>query len=110
MIAFRLSDDELKLAEHNAISSGFTSINTFARHNVLNVDVQPSNIPVSNESSKAVKTCLYPHEIELVKRNAALHGMSMSREIAIRVRQSLLKMKSVFTLMKLRNLKNYQLL
>ncbi|HBN7429322.1 TPA: hypothetical protein L3522_003869 [Escherichia coli] len=91
MIAFRLSDDELKLAEHNAISSGFTSINTFARHNVLNVDVQPSNIPVSNESSKAVKTCLYPHEIELVKRNAALHGMSMSREIAIRVRQSLLK-------------------
>ncbi|MCV5917782.1 hypothetical protein OFN60_30640, partial [Escherichia coli] len=29
--------------------------------------------------------------IELVKRNAALHGMSMSREIAIRVRQSLLK-------------------
>ena len=50
---------------------------------MLNVDVQPSNIPVSNESSKAVKTCLYPHEIELIKRNAALHGMSMSREIAI---------------------------
>ncbi|EFO3002615.1 hypothetical protein DQ135_20400 [Escherichia coli] len=91
MIAFRLSDDELKFAEHNAILSGFTSINAFAKHNVLNIETKPVNIPVNNEPAKLVSARLYPHEIELVKRNAALHGMSMSREIAIRVRQSLLK-------------------
>ncbi|EPX0631398.1 DNA distortion polypeptide 1 [Escherichia coli] len=91
MIAFRLSDDELKFAEHNAILSGFTSINAFAKHNVLNIETKPVNIPVNNEPAKLVSVRLYPHEIELVKRNAALHGMSMSREIAIRVRQSLLK-------------------
>nr|ADW66861.1 conserved hypothetical protein [Yersinia pestis Java 9] len=91
MIAFRLDDNEFKLAEQNAISSGVTSINAFAKRRVLEIDAKPLNIPVNKVPSKAIKTCLYPHEIELVKRNAALHGMSLSREIAIRVRQSLLK-------------------
>lgn len=91
MIAFRLDDDEFKLAEQNAISNGVTSVNAFAKRRVLEIDAKTLNIPVNNVPSRAVKTCLYPHEIELVKRNAALHGMSLSREIAIRVRQSLLK-------------------
>ncbi|EEY9104297.1 hypothetical protein E9F06_005175, partial [Escherichia coli] len=65
-IKFRLSGDELKLAEHNAISSGFSSINTFARHNVLNIETKPVNIPVNNEPAKLVSVRLYPHEIELV--------------------------------------------
>ena len=58
---------------------------------MLNIETKPVNIPVNNEPANLVSVRLYPHEIELVKRNAALHGMSMSRETAIRVRQSLLK-------------------
>ncbi|EFH0090149.1 TPA: hypothetical protein IBF89_002746 [Escherichia coli] len=90
-VCFRLNDDEYELARVNAASYGVDSVNVFAKMKVLDVPTKPVSIPVKNEAAKPVFTYLYPHEIELVKRNAALHGMSMSREIAIRVRQSLLK-------------------
>ncbi|EOR8023203.1 DNA distortion polypeptide 1, partial [Escherichia coli] len=90
-VCFRLNDDEYELARVNAASYGVDSVNVFAKMKVLDVPTKPVSIPVKNEAAKPVFTYLYPHEIELVKRNAVLHGMSMSREIAIRVRQSLLK-------------------
>lgn len=90
-VKFRLNDDEYELAKVNAASEGVGSVNMLAKRKVLEVEVTPAPIPVSVQPAKPVFTYLYPHEIELVKRNAALHGMSLSREIAIRVRQSLLK-------------------
>lgn len=90
-VIFRLSDEEYNLAKINAAKSGVDSVNVFAKMQVLDTDVNPVNVPVSFSPSKSVKTYLYEHELDLLKRNAALHGMSMSREIAIRVRQSLLK-------------------
>ncbi|MCO0444655.1 hypothetical protein MLK28_24240, partial [Escherichia coli] len=72
-------------------SNGVNSVNAFAKRKVLDVSSTPSKVIVSNEPSVPVKTCLYPHELELIKRNAALHGMSVSREIAIRLRKSVLK-------------------
>lgn len=90
-VIFRLSDEEYNLAKINAAKSGVDSVNVFAKMQVLDTDINPVNVPVSLSPSKAVKTYLYVHELELVKRNAALHGMSVSREIAIRLRQSLLK-------------------
>lgn len=90
-IKFRLDDDEYELAKVNAAVCGVNSVNVFAKRKVLEVETTPMSVPVSDKPAKAVFTYLYPHEIEIIKRNAVLHGMSMSREIAIRVRQSLLK-------------------
>ncbi|EDM3788586.1 hypothetical protein CSN47_24045 [Salmonella enterica subsp. enterica serovar Dublin] len=90
-VKFRLDDDEYELAKVNAAVCGVHSVNVFAKRKVLEVETTPLSIHVSDKPAKAVFTYLYPHEIEILKRNAALHGMSMSREIAIRVRQSLLK-------------------
>lgn len=90
-IKFRLTDEEYNVAHVNAISNGVNSVNAFAKRKVLDVSATPSKVIVSNEPSVPVKTCLYPHELELIKRNAALHGMSVSREIAIRLRKSVLK-------------------
>lgn len=90
-VKFRLDDDEYELAKGNAAVCGVNSVNVFAKRKVLEVETTPLSVHVSDKPAKAVFTYLYPHEIEILKRNAALHGMSMSREIAIRVRQSLLK-------------------
>ncbi|MDL1839701.1 hypothetical protein PSW72_21445, partial [Yersinia pestis] len=38
------------------------------------------SVPVSDKPAKPVFTYLYPHEVELVKRNATLHGMSVSEK------------------------------
>lgn len=90
-VKFRLNDDEYNLATINAVKNGVDSINVFAKRKVLETDTTPVNVAVTSEPAKPVKTCLYPHELDLVKRNASLHGMSISREIAIRLRQSLMK-------------------
>lgn len=90
-ILFRLTDDEYAIAMQKVRSMGCENINQLAKRLVMDLDVAPSNIEVIQEPAKAVKTCLYPHELELIKQNAKLHGMSISREIAIRLRQSCLK-------------------
>lgn len=91
MICFRLNEQEYKLAKQNAIAQGVDSINVLAKKRVLEADTKPERIHANSGVSKAVKACLYPYEIELVQRNAKVHGMSLSREIAFRVRQTLLK-------------------
>lgn len=92
-ICFRLNEDEQKFAELHALAQGFTSVSSLAKKKVLTVsdNLVLNELTVTDEPAKDVRTYLYHHEHELVKRNAVLHGMSMSREIAIRVRQSLLK-------------------
>ncbi|WP_340617405.1 DNA distortion polypeptide 1 [Xenorhabdus entomophaga] len=90
-IIFRLSNDDYVRANVNALAKGFDNVNTFAKYSVLDCDVVLSEIEVKNEASKQVSVSLYPHEIVLLERNAKLHGMSLSREIAIRLRQSCLK-------------------
>ena len=90
-VKFRLNDDEYNLATINALKNGVDSINVFAKMKVLETKTTPVNVAVTSDPAKSVKTCLYPHELDLVKRNADLHGMSISREIAIRLRQSLMK-------------------
>ncbi len=90
-VCFRLDDNDYELAKVNAAANGINSVSVFAKRKVLEVEVNPVSVPVSDKPAKPVFTYLYPHEVELVKRNADLHGMSVSREIAIRIRQSLLK-------------------
>lgn len=90
-VKFRLSEDEYNLATVNAIRNGVDSVNVFAKRKVLENEATPVNVAITSEPTKSVKTCLYPHELELLKRNAKLHGMSLSREIAIRLRKSFFK-------------------
>lgn len=90
-ILFRLTDEEYIRSEAIAFSKGFDSVNQYSKYLALDVDVKFKNIEVKKEAAKHVYTYLYPHEIEMLERNARLHGMSLSREIAIRLRQSCLK-------------------
>lgn len=90
-VMFRLTDDEFNRSEYIAKYNGYDSVNQFAKYQVLNLDAELANVEVKNEKAKQIRTYLYPHEIEMLERNAKLHGMSLSREIAIRLRQSCLK-------------------
>lgn len=72
-IKFRLDDDEYELAKVNAAVCGVNSVNVFAKRKVLEVETTPLSIHVSDKPAKAVFTYLYPHEIEILKRNAAWH-------------------------------------
>lgn len=90
-IMFRLTDDEFTRADCVSKSHGYDSVNQFAKYQVLNIDAELAFVEVENAKARQVRTYLYPHEIELLERNAKLHGMSLSREMAIRLRQSCLK-------------------
>lgn len=95
-VKFRLTEDEYNLATVNAMNNGIDSVNVFAKRKVLENEATPVNVAVTSDPTKPVKTCLYPHELELLKRNAKLHGMSLSREIAIRLRKSFFKEEICF--------------
>jgi hypothetical protein len=107
-IKFRLSDDEYLLAEVNAQAQGFDSISSYAKSKALelkNANALSKKITVTNEPTKRAWVYLYDHEVELIKRHAVLSGLSMSREIAFRVRQTLMKNDPCFYLEEMNDLK-----
>jgi hypothetical protein len=107
-IKFRLSDDEYLLAETNAQAQGFDSLASYAKSKALEIkEANPlgKKISVTRENAKQIRVYLYDHEVELIKRYAVLSGLSMSREIALRVRQTLIKKEPCFYLDELNELK-----
>lgn len=58
-MCFRMTDDEHGRAKMNAYHEGLESIPLYAKRKVLEVDIMPSSITVSNASAKPVlPTCI----------------------------------------------------
>lgn len=91
-IQIRLTEDELKIAESKRVIEGFKTVSEMAKRKVLEFKSNETDkITVVKSNSVPIKTFLYPHELELLKRDSKLSGMSLSREVAFRVRKTLIK-------------------
>ncbi|WGM09031.1 hypothetical protein [Arsenophonus nasoniae] len=89
-IKFYLTDEQYLQAEVMAKSKGFKSINQMAKEKTLQLDNVKTSFEVSKEQKVTRTTVsLYEYESTALESYAKANGTSLSREMALRLRQTL---------------------
>lgn len=89
-IRFNLTDEQHAQADVMAKSKGFKSINQMAKEHVLELGkVETHFKPPKKSEIKGVSVYLYDYERDALESYATAHGTSLSREMALRLRQTL---------------------